>query len=55
MAITYRDNKSAKPKRAVSVPVLAVIVAIGGLLLLSPQTTSMLEDTVAMVLRLPGN
>ena len=55
MAITYRDSRSGKPKRGVSVPVLAVIVAIGGLLMLSPQTASVLESMVATVLRLPGN
>ncbi len=53
MAISYRDSRRAQTKRSGSGPILVAMLVLGGLLLLGPQTTSMLEDTLATVLRLP--
>lgn len=53
MAITYKDSKRAQSKRSGAGPILVAMVVLGGLLLLGPHTTAMLEDTLATVLRLP--
>ncbi len=55
MAITYKDSRSARPKRSVMAPLLAAILAVAGLLWLGPQVTDKLEGVVSTVLRLPIN
>ena len=55
MAITYKDTRRSQKKWGASGPILVAMVVLGGLLLLGPQTTSMLENTLATVLRLPVN
>lgn len=53
MAIIYKDSKRTQKSRTASGPILAAIVVIGGLLMLGPQTTRILENTLASVLQLP--
>jgi hypothetical protein len=53
MAIAYKDNRAARPKRRGTGPLLVAILAIAGLLWLSPQVTERLEGVVTSVLRLP--
>jgi hypothetical protein len=53
MAINYKDSNRTESKRAVSGPIFAVIVAIGGLLWLGPETTAMFKNAVVNMIRLP--
>lgn len=53
MAITYKDNRRAEKKGGASGPILAAIFVVGGLLMVGPKTTSMVENTLASVLKLP--
>jgi hypothetical protein len=53
MAISYKDARRAQGKRGASGPILVAVLVVGGLLMLGPRTTSMLETTLASVLQLP--